>query len=120
MKTILIADDEYALVETLREFLADEGYTVRTAGNGQQAMVDLNQHRPDLLLMDVMMPYLGGLEVLQRIRLKEGLKGLPVILMSSAPRTSIDQSVVALASAFLKKPFKLQLMLDTIRQAISK
>jgi CheY-like chemotaxis protein len=114
MTTVLVVDDEYAIAATLQEFLEDEGFTVLTARNGQAALDQMSQKRPDLLLMDVMMPILDGVETVRRMRENNDLKDLPVILMSAAPRRSLDPSIDSMAAAFFRKPPDLQRLLDTI------
>ncbi len=116
MKTVLIVDDEYALAEALRDFLEEEGFAVITAGNGEQALAQVTQRRPALLLMDIMMPVLDGLEAARRIRAKPEFDDLPILLMSSAARSTLDPSLEAMISGFFKKPPRLQPLLDAIRR----
>lgn len=66
-ETILAVDDEPAVCELLREFLEGRGYTVLTASNGAEALTIVEKERPQLILLDLLMPGMNGLEVLQRI-----------------------------------------------------
>lgn len=105
MTTILIVDDEFDMLSAIRGALEDEGYEVVAKSSGPEALQYLGEQRPDLLLMDVMMPVLSGIEVLQRIRRTEGLQDLPVIMMSAVepPARTAERAW----DNFLKKPFSL-------------
>src|SRR5690242_13837415 len=86
MKTILVVDDEYAMVEALSALLADEGYRVVAAANGEEALARLADSSPDLVLLDVMMPRLDGREVLRTMRAEPAFARVAVIMMSAAAR----------------------------------
>ncbi len=103
MPTILVADDELAILDLLVEVLRDEGYATLAAVDGLEVLELLARGRPDLLLMDVMMPGLDGRAVVRRMRGRPGLDGVPVILTSAA--APVDPA--ALGVAFLPKPFDL-------------
>lgn len=115
MSTILVADDERNIREVLAAFLQDEGYTVRTALDGRQALRVMEAERPDLLLMDCMMPELDGREVLHEMRRRPELASIPVVLMSSADPPSPE---VLGSAAFLPKPFALDHLLQTVAQFV--
>jgi two-component system alkaline phosphatase synthesis response regulator PhoP len=116
MKTILIVEDEYAIAETLRELLEQEGFQVATAANGEDALTTLSTVRPNLILMDIMMPVLDGIETLRRIRANDRLHAIPIILMSAAPKVTIAAIDERQFSAFLKKPFDIQTLLEKVGQ----
>ena len=116
MKRILVVDDEFDLSGTLRAILEGEGYCTETCANGKEALDRLQSARPDLVLMDVMMPILGGLDVLRTMRDTPGLKSVPVILMSAAaPRVKQEDYGW---QAFLRKPFTLPLLVKTVERLI--
>ena len=118
MKTILVVDDEFDLVNTLRAILEGEGYRVETSPDGQAALDRLRDGlRPDLLLMDVMMPLLGGLDVLESVRRTPGLEDLPVVLMSVVHPSAWRD--VGGWQAFLHKPFTLQAVVATVSRLTS-
>jgi CheY-like chemotaxis protein len=113
MKTILVVDDEYAVVEALRALLEDEGYAVTTAANGQEALEALDSGpSPDLLILDVMMPRLDGRQVLRALRAHPELHALPVIVMSAAAQPLAPEELGG--AVFLAKPFELTRLLRTI------
>ena len=123
MKTILVVDDEYALVETLVELLQDEGYRAVSAANGLDALDRLQKEKPDLILTDNMMPIADGKEFIRGVRALEEYRNTPLVMMSSSPKH------VALAngagreievSAFLAKPFLVENLLDLVEALIGK
>src|SRR5438132_105387 len=116
MTTILVIDDEWAIVDTLRGLLEDEGYNVITARDGSEGLACLPTARPDLVLVDLMMPGITGTEVLTRLREDDEWRGLPVVLMS-AGRSLHEQSPEGVF--FLPKPFQLDRLLRTIKEALA-
>ena len=80
---ILFADDDKVLRDAIRLVLKGDGYSVRTARNGEEALALFAARRPDLLLLDVMMPRLGGIQVLERIRETDPL--VPVLFFTAMP-----------------------------------
>lgn len=117
MSTILVVDDEYDMTSTLRAILEGEGYKVETCGNGKEALACIERSQPDLVLMDMMMPILGGKEAIRQLRGLPGKDQLPVILMSAAPP---DNGNDGPWQAFLHKPFSLNELLTTVHQLIGK
>lgn len=81
LKKIMVVDDEPDMIEVLREFLEGEGYTVIPANNGKEALEKFDQESPDLVLLDLAMPIMHGLDVLQE--LKEKKKDIAVIMITA-------------------------------------
>ena len=104
MALILLVDDESAIVETLAEVLRWNGHQVVTASNGQLALAAMRQQRPQVVLLDYMMPVLDGLQTLTVMRADPALATIPVILISAAAEESIPAT--AKWDAFLRKPFR--------------
>lgn len=103
MPNILLVDDDIDLTELLSELLSLEGFTVQIAYNGQEALDQLAIHHYDIVLLDVMMPVLNGIETLKQIRKKYNVP----VLMLSARNDEIDK-VIGLelgADDYLPKPF---------------
>jgi CheY-like chemotaxis protein len=113
VKRLLLVDDEAAIVEALQDILSDEGYAVEAAFNGEEALQRLRVTRPDLMLMDLMMPVMDGRELLRRVRQDPSLKDLPVVVMSAGRITDEERQA---ASATLAKPFELDLLLETLQK----
>lgn len=109
MKNILIIDDDLDIGNVLEEILKNEGYSVSRAYSGTEAVFVLSQSRPDLILLDLMLPGLSGEEVLPYI------KGIPVIVMSA--KVDVDNKVELLlggAVDYVTKPFHTKELLARI------
>lgn len=109
MKNILIIDDDLEIGNVLEEILKNEGYSVSRAYSGTEAVFVLSQSRPDLILLDLMLPGLSGEEVLPYI------KGIPVIVMSA--KVDVDNKVELLlggAVDYVTKPFHTKELLARI------
>jgi two-component system response regulator VicR len=115
MTRILIVDDEFSVADTLAEFLAWEGYATTTAANGKLALEAIARQRPQLVLLDYMMPVMDGMQTLTAIRADPALKGIPVILMTAAPAGLTD---TATYDALLVKPFDAARLMKIIRKLI--
>ncbi len=114
---ILIVDDEESLREMLKEFLEGEGMLVELAQNGREALEKLHSLSFDLVLLDLRMPGVSGVEVLQEIKKEE--PELPVVVITAYG--SVDNAVETLkmgAFDFITKPFKLEELLNTISRAL--
>ena len=103
MPTILIADDDHKITEMLRRTLSYEGYSVLTAADGQEALAIAQAQRPDLVILDWMMPKLDGVEVARRLRAADGM---PILMLTA--RDAVEDRVEGLdggADDYLVKPF---------------
>jgi DNA-binding response OmpR family regulator len=111
--TILLVEDDSLISEVLTSVLEEEGYAVIAAPDGEKAIALLGATRPDLVVLDVMMPVVDGREVLLHIRQSETTREMPVILMSASPLTVVE-GMEREYSLFLRKPFDLQTLLDEV------
>ena len=103
---ILAVDDEPANLALLRKLLTRQGYDVVEASDGLSALRAIDEHQPDLVCLDVMMPKLDGIEVCQRLRLQPEHAGLPILLLTALDRTEDKaRGLEAGANDFLSKPF---------------
>jgi len=101
---ILVVDDENSVVEVLSEYFSGQGYTVKTASNGQEALKTLPEYRPAVILLDVRMPGLDGVEVLRRIRAQD--KGVAVIMVTANEDVDLARETLKLgAFDYVAKPF---------------
>jgi CheY-like chemotaxis protein len=116
MKTILVVDDEFDLTSTLRAVLESEGYQVLTCNDSREALGRAHSARPDLVIMDVMMPGLSGFEVLQQLRRSPELDALPVVLMSSVA-AGVKREEYRWQT-FLSKPFSLDTLLKAVHELV--
>jgi len=118
VRTVLVVDDEFGVAEVLDAILTDEGYRVVTATNGRQALARIAEQRPDLMLLDYMMPILDGVAVLRALSADPTVSGLPVVVMSALPQEAIAIETRHYA-AFLRKPFRIKTVLAAIQSALS-
>lgn len=108
---ILVVDDQPEITDLVAELLIEEGYLVRVAHDGAAALRAVQAHEPDLLLLDVSMPRLGGDEVLRRLR-GEGHEELPIILMTADRRP--ERFAELGATQLLQKPFDLGRLIQLV------
>jgi CheY-like chemotaxis protein len=108
---ILVVEDESALRKTTAAALRLSGHTVVGADNGRQALVQVEEQRPDLVLLDLHMPEMDGWEFLRHLRAEARLADVPVVVMSAAPR--IDAAALD-AQAVFTKPFDLDELLAAV------
>lgn len=103
---VLVADDDADIRELVRYRLEQAGYRVIAAADGREALELAEQHHPDLVLLDVMMPHLDGFEVTRRLRKHESLASVPVVLLSASMHGDADAaSFESGANAHMLKPF---------------
>lgn len=112
MNTILIVDDEEDLTEVLKELLEEDGYQIFTVQNGIACLEFLKSTRPSLILLDVMLPYLTGYEVLKSIRNDPECNSIPVVMMSASPPKGSQADYHW--QEFIRKPFNLECLLKTV------
>ncbi len=105
MAVILVVDDEEPVVDLLTDILEDQGHIVQTAYHGRAALLLAREMPPDLVISDVMMPFMDGPELCRRIRAGAGTRNVPVILMSAARSPDLHECG---ASDFVGKPFAIE------------
>ncbi len=113
MATVLIADDDRKIIDMLRRTLAYEGYHVVTAADGQEALAKALAHRPDVVVLDWLMPGVDGLEVARRLREADGT---PILMLTA--RDAVEDRVEGLDSGaddYLVKPFAFRELLARVR-----
>ncbi|MDH5425102.1 MAG: response regulator [Gammaproteobacteria bacterium] len=119
MKYILAADDEAINRDILGEILEDD-YEIKCVNDGVECIKCIEERMPDLLLLDVGMPVMNGIEVCKVLRKNESTKGLPVILLSGyADSDNINAGMAAGADEYLAKPFPPLELLDAIKKYLS-
>jgi CheY-like chemotaxis protein len=116
MKKLLVVDDEVAILEALQDILSVEGYEVLTAANGAEGLKRAGQERPDLILLDMMMPVMDGQEMLRRLKEDPQLKHTPVLVMSAGRVTKAELH----GHRFLAKPFELDDLLNSVTDELNK
>jgi DNA-binding response OmpR family regulator len=116
---ILIADDERDLLWALQHSLGDEGYQVLTARDGLEALSQVRRHHPDLIILDINMPQLSGLEVCRRLRREPRFASIPIIFLTVDSR--IEDRVTGLDGGcddYVVKPFDLRELKARVRAVL--
>ncbi|MDH5371935.1 MAG: response regulator [Acidimicrobiia bacterium] len=116
---VLIVDDEPNIVISLEFLMRQEGYEVAVAADGDEALELLEGFRPDLVLLDVMMPKMSGFDVLQRIRTHADLPKPAVIMLTARGREAEVEKGKALgADAYVTKPFATRDLVAKVRETL--
>jgi PleD family two-component response regulator len=116
---ILIADDDAQGVELLETYLADSGYETRRATDGEQTLRQVKEWRPDVILLDIMMPKISGFEVCKQIRAHEGSRDIGILMVTALDQSSdVDRAVDAGTNDFLTKPINKTELLLRIRSLL--
>jgi DNA-binding response OmpR family regulator len=110
--SVLVVDDDQATLDLLVDVLGLAGYTVHTARTVATAINTIAQHHPDLILLDIVMPYTTGLEVLRHVR-TAGQHTLPIVLITACPCT-IDHVCAHQATDCIQKPFDIDRLLECV------
>ena len=119
-KLVLVADDDADVRELVEFRLARAGYAVITAADGEQAVAVAIERRPDLCVIDVMMPKLDGYEVTERLREHEELAGVRILLLTaSVQEAAVDRGFAVGADDYIKKPFSPRELLERVAAALS-
>jgi len=116
VRSVLVVDDDEELVVSIRAALERDGIDVRSARNAVQALALVQSSRPDVVLVDLMMPVAGGWDFIQRLRSGAGPSDLPIVLIS-AMHTLADEAKRLGVTRFLQKPFSLDALVGAVRDA---
>jgi two-component system phosphate regulon response regulator PhoB len=117
--TIVIAEDEDALATLLQYNLEKEGYRVLIAGDGEEALIVIDEHKPDILLLDWMLPKVSGIEVCRRLRQKTETRNLPILMLTARGEESDRiRGLDTGADDYVVKPFSMTELLARIRAVL--
>lgn len=118
-KHVLIADDEPNIVVSLEFLMKREGHRVSIARDGDAALAAIRAERPDLVLLDVMMPGRSGFEVCQAVRADESLAAVKILMLSAKGRdTDLAKGSALGADAYMTKPFSTRELADKVRELL--
>ena len=118
MNTILVVDDEAIVLEVVSDYLRKEGFTVVTAADGEEALLRFQESRPDLILLDLMLPRIDGIEVCRRIR---STSNVPIIMVTTeAEKSRVIEAIKAGVNNYVVKPFTGDTLQEKINQTLSK
>ncbi len=120
MKHVLIADDEPNIVISLEFLMQREGHRVSIARDGDAALAAIRTERPDLVLLDVMMPGRSGFDVCQAVRADESLAAVKILMLSAKGRdTDLAKGTALGADAYMTKPFSTRELADKVRELLN-
>jgi DNA-binding response OmpR family regulator len=118
---ILVADDEPNIVISLEFLLKREGYTVVIARDGQEAIEAIERERPDLVLLDVMMPKKTGFEVCQEVRTNDALQATRILMLTAKGRdTDVAKGLALGADAYMTKPFATRDLVQKVAEMLGR
>jgi len=103
---VLVVDDEFEIRDVLSRFLTEEGYEIILASNGEEALELVERENPQVVLLDILMPGIGGIETCKRLKDNEKTRFIPVI-MATALWDTLSEAIDAGAEDFVTKPFNL-------------
>jgi two-component system, OmpR family, alkaline phosphatase synthesis response regulator PhoP len=113
---VLIADDHPQGVELLEAYLADTGYEVEAAYDGEETLRKVKDWRPDVVLLDIMMPKISGFEVCKRLKADPATRGVAVLMITALDQPSdVERAVDAGTDDFLTKPINQTDLLNRVR-----
>jgi DNA-binding response OmpR family regulator len=119
-KKILIADDEQNIVISIEFLLRREGFEVLVAGDGEEALAKVRAEKPDLILLDIMMPKMNGFDVCQALRADPELAGVRVLMLTAKGReTEVSKGLGLGADAYMTKPFSTKELVAQVRTLLA-
>jgi len=117
---ILVVDDEKHIVKIVEFNLKKKGYDVFIANNGLEALEQVEKNKPDLILLDVMMPEMDGLEVCKRLKNDDRYKDIPIIMLTAkGQEIDRDTGIKFGANMYITKPFSPKLLLGQIEEILN-
>lgn len=119
-KKILIVDDQISVVKIVSDVLKKGDYEIITAANGQLGIDSAKENKPDLIIMDIMMPVKTGLEAIQEIKEMDDIKSIPILVLTAKGGGNDLETAMNLgASGFLSKPFSPRAILEEVDRLLS-
>ena len=121
MKIVLVIDDDPMMIELLEDFLESHGYHVIPAASGQEALAKAEISKPDVLILDVMMPGMDGYETCRHLKQQARLSGVPIIMFTASTDPKFHERAFAVGADFcLNKPFEMDRLLNVVNLAAAK
>jgi len=121
IKKIVLAEDEPQIARLVEFKLKKEGYQVVSKGNGEEALAAIKAEKPDLILLDVMMPVMDGYEVLRRVKEDENLKNIPVVMLTAkAQERDVVKGIDLGAEDYITKPFHPAELLARVKRILGR
>jgi CheY-like chemotaxis protein len=118
---ILVVDDEPTLVRLMEFILAKQGHTMLVANNGEEALEKARSERPDLILLDIMMPRIDGYDVARTIRADPQIRETPIIMLSAkAHDEDIEKGMEVGVNEYITKPFAPDRLVEVVNDYLSR
>ena len=118
-KKILVVEDDFDTRYVLSLILKDEGYEVITAADGECALAVASEHKPDLIITDINMPRINGIELTRQIRLKQETALMPILAITAYGPTTANTAIAAGASACARKPLVMTEFLPIVKSLLA-
>jgi DNA-binding response OmpR family regulator len=120
-KHILIADDDEVLCDLLQLLLAQDGFSVTVAKDSDEALLAIDAKRPDLILLDIMIPGLSGFDLLQKLQANQFMREIPVVMLSSRSGDRDQVQAFDLGAAdFIAKPFRVEELAKRVKRVLAR
>lgn len=121
-QTILIVEDEATLQKTLQEVLSQEGFLILSALDGELGLELAKKHKPDLILLDLILPKKDGFEVLKELKADPTTKGIPIVILTNLEGSTDVQKALELGATtyLVKANYELEDVIGKVRQNIKK
>ena len=117
-KKILVVDDDKAVITLLEGLLSSQGYKVSAANDGLDAMVQVRNNIPDLIILDIMMPELNGYDVCSNLKFDERFKHIPIIILTSREQELDPRISQLMGSSYMHKPVDSKILLEKVQNAL--
>tara|TARA_R110002096_G_scaffold119038_13_gene257902 strand:+ start:52356 stop:52724 length:369 start_codon:yes stop_codon:yes gene_type:complete len=119
-KSIVIIEDEPFIIEALTFLLEREGFSVQSISDGAKALSFIQNNTPDLVILDIMLPNVSGMKILEDIRATPGLAGLPILMLTAKGQKKDRRAAEdAGASLFMTKPFSNTELVASVREMLT-
>jgi DNA-binding response OmpR family regulator len=119
--SVLIADDDASILRALRFLMQREGHDVRTAADGEQALAEIERQRPDVVLLDLMMPKGNGYEVCRMLRANRSYDDVRIVMLTAKGREADQRVGMALgADAYITKPFAIAEVTACVKDVLAR
>ncbi len=119
-KKIVLVDDEPEILKTTEVFLKSEGFTVIAASDGMEALEKIKKEKPDLVILDIMLPKLDGYKVCRMLKFDQSYKDMPIIIFTARTQEADKKMARDLkADAYITKPFQPQVLLEKIKELLA-
>lgn len=118
-KRILIVDDEEDIISMLKVRFEAGNYEILTASDGQEGLNKARQERPDLIILDLMLPKIDGHKVCRMLKFDESYKNIPIIMFTAkVDEKDRDISLQTKADAYISKPFEIKMLMDKVSELL--